>query len=514
MIVLLLLAYRRIGSVVVERCCRSQAPALAGLAAVSALFGNVHGITLAFGFTLIGVAQDYPIHLLSHRRPDRCAARGRARAVADACDRRCKHVHRVLDIPVLAACSASRSSRASRWRASPSPGLTTRFCCRCLIGARHAITATPRLLRRLSDAIAALAAPPWAGCGRRRRRRVASSLAPQPFWENDLGGLTPVPADLLAQDRELRAQLGTRRLALFARRSRAADEQAALRSSKCSTRRCRSLVRRGAIAATITPRATCRRRRRSARARPACPMRRHCAAIWKRRKRRRRFAPAPSSRSSMTSRGLATLAPLTIEQIRAHGARHADRNVAAASRTAAVTALVTLSGVTDVAALRELARVAGGATTLLDLKDASESLVARQRTRILWTLAVAAVLLVAVVAFALRSRARVSAGDRADGAYDARDRRGAASGRSVAQPIPLDLADARGRAGARLRAVLRACGGRRRRSKRERCTRRSFARYRLCSCSRCSRRRACRCCGRSALRSRSASSRTSCSRCC
>jgi predicted exporter len=27
------------------------------------LFGAVHGITLAFGFTLIGVAQDYPLHL-------------------------------------------------------------------------------------------------------------------------------------------------------------------------------------------------------------------------------------------------------------------------------------------------------------------------------------------------------------------------------------------------------------------------------------------------------------------
>ena len=28
----------------------------------------MHGITVAFGFTLIGVAQDYPIHLFSHQR--------------------------------------------------------------------------------------------------------------------------------------------------------------------------------------------------------------------------------------------------------------------------------------------------------------------------------------------------------------------------------------------------------------------------------------------------------------
>ena len=69
MIVLLLLAYRRIGSLVLTLLPLVSA-ALAGLAAVSALFGSVHGITLAFGFTLIGVAQDYPIHFLSHSRPE------------------------------------------------------------------------------------------------------------------------------------------------------------------------------------------------------------------------------------------------------------------------------------------------------------------------------------------------------------------------------------------------------------------------------------------------------------
>ena len=40
---------------------------LAGLGAVAAFFDGVHGITVAFGFTLIGVVQDYPIHLFSHQ---------------------------------------------------------------------------------------------------------------------------------------------------------------------------------------------------------------------------------------------------------------------------------------------------------------------------------------------------------------------------------------------------------------------------------------------------------------
>jgi len=38
----------------------------AGLAVVSLLFEKVHGITLAFGFTMLGVAIDYPVHLFAH----------------------------------------------------------------------------------------------------------------------------------------------------------------------------------------------------------------------------------------------------------------------------------------------------------------------------------------------------------------------------------------------------------------------------------------------------------------
>ena len=43
---------------------------LAGLTLISLLFDTVHGITLAFGFTLLGVAVDYPLHLFSHAQHD------------------------------------------------------------------------------------------------------------------------------------------------------------------------------------------------------------------------------------------------------------------------------------------------------------------------------------------------------------------------------------------------------------------------------------------------------------
>jgi predicted exporter len=84
--------------------------------------------------------------------------------------------------------------------------------------------------------------------------------------------------------------------------------------------------------------------------------------------------------------------------------QHADTKDKAAGRT---TALVTFSDVQDVAALEHLATTAGSDVTLLDTKDASETLVTNQRIKILWSLAVAAVLLAGVVMFSLRQASRV-----------------------------------------------------------------------------------------------------------
>src|SRR4029453_10017556 len=43
---------------------------LAGVIAVNAWFGSVHGIALAFGVTLLGEAVDYPSYLLTQIRGD------------------------------------------------------------------------------------------------------------------------------------------------------------------------------------------------------------------------------------------------------------------------------------------------------------------------------------------------------------------------------------------------------------------------------------------------------------
>jgi predicted exporter len=70
------------------------------------------------------------------------------------------------------------------------------------------------------------------------------------------------------------------------------------------------------------------------------------------------------------------------------------------------TGLVTFMGVKQPEALAKLAAAAPDKLRLLDLKQASQDLVARQRQHILWSLGIAAVLLVAVVLIALRSISR------------------------------------------------------------------------------------------------------------
>jgi predicted exporter len=63
----LLLIYRKPGILILATMPIGMG-FLLGLTVVSLAFDSVHGITLAFGFTLMGVAVDYPLHLFSHAR--------------------------------------------------------------------------------------------------------------------------------------------------------------------------------------------------------------------------------------------------------------------------------------------------------------------------------------------------------------------------------------------------------------------------------------------------------------
>jgi len=64
---ILLIAYRALRLAVISSLPLMTA-ILAGAVTVGLLFGSIHGITLAFGITLLGVTIDYPIHVYSHLR--------------------------------------------------------------------------------------------------------------------------------------------------------------------------------------------------------------------------------------------------------------------------------------------------------------------------------------------------------------------------------------------------------------------------------------------------------------
>jgi predicted exporter/predicted hotdog family 3-hydroxylacyl-ACP dehydratase len=403
MIVLLLVAYRRIGSIVLSILPLASA-GLVGLAVVSALFGTVHGITLAFGFTLIGVAQDYPLHLLSHRRPGEDPVQiarhlwpTLATGVASTCIAYFTFLFSgVIGLAQLACFTVAALAVA---------GLTTRFGLPPLMDRAAQDFGASRFLDWLWKKIEVLPRMRWIGVIVAIVASAVIALAPQHFWENDLARLTPVPEDLLMQDQRLRGELGTpdvRYLLVVD----AADSDAALAQLEALDPALRALVGRHAIggydhAARYVASAATQLRRRH-----RLPDNDSLHGALRDALAGTPFRPDVFEPFAQDVARARRLPPLTIEAMRTTSLG-ASMDLLISQRRGRTNALVTFSAVQDVAALQAFATAAGNNVRLLDTKGESESLVAAQRTRMLWTLAVAAVLLVGVIAVALRSRSRV-----------------------------------------------------------------------------------------------------------
>jgi predicted exporter/predicted hotdog family 3-hydroxylacyl-ACP dehydratase len=403
MILLLLIAYRRIGSIVLSILPLASA-GLVGLAVVSALFGTVHGITLAFGFTLIGVAQDYPPHLLSHRRPDaepvqiaRHLWPTLATGVASTCIAYFTFLFSgVIGLAQLACFTVAGLAVA---------GLTTRFGLPPLMDRTAQDFGASRFLDGLWNRIEAVPRMRWIAVLVAVIALTAIALAPQRFWENDLARLTPVPEDLLIQDQALRAELGTpdvRYLLVVD----AADSDGALSRLEALDPGLQALVARRAIggydhAARYVPSAATQFRRRHRL--PNDDALRDAMRVALADTPFRPDVFQPFAQDIQRAR---RLPPLTIETMR-KTTLGASLDMLISKRREQTNALITFSGVKDVAALQAFAAAAGSNVRLLDTKGESEALVAAQRTRMLWTLAVAAVLLIGVITIALRSRSRV-----------------------------------------------------------------------------------------------------------
>ena len=375
---------------------------LAGLGAVALFFDGVHGITVAFGFTLIGVVQDYPIHLFSHQHaglPPKQGARvlwpTLATGVASTCIAYVTFLASGVDgLKQLAVFTITGLATAA---------LTTRFLLPSLIDPSPRDVADSKRLAQV-----------WAGISRLPRPRATLAVlalvamgviafAPGAFWQNDLSKLTPVPAEAMARDARLRGELGApdvRYVISVAGR----DSEAALEASERLRPRLDALVRNHAIAgydlaARYLPSAATQRARQAKLPRSATLQSELAEAVAQ-----TPFRPDAFDDFVHDVEVAKSAPPLTARDLQGTPLATSVSGLLL-QRPGHATALVSLTGLRDPAAVARVVAASGG--QLLDLKQASESLVVEYRQRVLFALAGAALLLVLTVWVALRQPRRV-----------------------------------------------------------------------------------------------------------
>ena len=205
LVVLLLLAYRSPVYVLLSVAPLACAAA-AGLIAVRLLFEEVHGITLAFSFTLIGVAQDYPVHLMSHVRPGRPA---RAVAVELWPTLRLGVLATVIAYLTLFSARAGGLAQLSVFTIVGllAAALVTRFLLPPLMPEPKRDVAAGRAFAALARRMDGLRAGHWLAlpCLAFLAFAVHREGA-RPWWSNDLSELTPIPAEWLVEDSRLRGR--------------------------------------------------------------------------------------------------------------------------------------------------------------------------------------------------------------------------------------------------------------------------------------------------------------------
>jgi predicted exporter len=283
-------------------------------------------------------------------------------------------------------------------------GLTTRFLLPPLMQVQRRDAADSALLGRIWDSIALLPRPPWLGVTVAACCIGILMLSNRPLWQDALGGLTPVPAQLIERDSALRRELGAPdvRYMLVIQGS---DAQSVLARTAAIDPKLSALVTRGVLdgydhAARYLPTLEQQERRRA-----NLPSTLDLEESLGTALRATPFRPGiflPFVADVERARSLPALGPKDL----AGTPIEARVNSLLLDRDGHWTGLVTLTGLRDPAALGSL-NAEFPDVTLLDLKQATESLVAHQRTRILYCLAASAVLLILVVSIALRDSSRV-----------------------------------------------------------------------------------------------------------
>ncbi len=170
------------------------------------IFGELHGITLAFGITLLGVTIDYPIHLFSHLRNP-------ARAKADM-----QAIWPTLRLGVITTCVGYLVLITTDFIGLQQLGAFT--LTGLLMAAAVSRTLLPRLFPEPFDSPEPKGLELLRGLQLKRPWPVATTLGAgllglllivsrsADLWQDDIASLSPLPQNLLQQDRILRAELG------------------------------------------------------------------------------------------------------------------------------------------------------------------------------------------------------------------------------------------------------------------------------------------------------------------
>jgi len=226
LVVLFWLAYRSLRLLLFVVLPLGSAVVVA-MAVTNIVFGEIHGITLAFGVTLLAVCIDYPIHFFSHLH--------QSQTPRDAIN----HVWPVIRLGVMTTCLGYLALLGTAF-----VGLS-QMAVFAIAGLLSAAWVTHRVLPWLVKpadlkvstqwlvpvlSLTRLAAPLRVGI---LAVLLAISSYPwvwheQPLWQQDISALSPVPAKAIARDRELRQALAlpdVNHLFVFS----ANDEQSALR---------------------------------------------------------------------------------------------------------------------------------------------------------------------------------------------------------------------------------------------------------------------------------------------
>jgi len=401
-IVLMLAAYRSVSSLLLGALPVATG-ALAGIAVMTLSFAEVHGITLAFGFTLLGVAQEYPIRLLSHRRAGESAVdsvRGLwpllLTAIASACIAYLAfYASGVGGLKQLAVFTIVGLLAA---------GFSTRYALPYLLPLHARDVENTPGLARFRNALDDLPRPRWLPVPITLAAVTMLAFAPGPFWQNDLSALTPLPHDLLMTDARLRGELGApdvRYLLIV----QAPTADAVLTASTKLEPKLKALVTAKALDGFELPSlylpdlATQKARQAKLPDRASLDAALDTALDGM---PFRKDLFTPFENDVETARTAAPLTPAAFaasplgQRLSAMLVQRGDHWVG----------LSTLSGVRDATAIAAAVSATGAEARLLDLKEASESLVSEYRTRILQALLVATALLLVTITLSLRSLRR------------------------------------------------------------------------------------------------------------